>query len=79
MVPVVKTVGKTQTDPGLPILRSHFQQFDGAGNLLGVAPVNKTDEGADTGGLILQCPKAPCPTTTQELQGFQGVQGKPTP
>ncbi len=79
MVPVVKTVGKTQTDPGLPLLRSHFQQFDGAGNLLGVAPNNKTDEGADTGGLILLCTSKACPTTTQELQGFQGAQGKPTP
>lgn len=79
MIPAAKTVGATTTDPGLTLLlRSHFQQIDGAGNLLGVAPVNKTDEGADTGGLILQCPTtATCPTTTQDLQGFQGVQVKP--
>lgn len=78
MIPAVKTIGTSKTDPGLTLLRSHFQQFDGAGNLLGVAPVNKTDEGADTGGLILLCPTATtCPTTTQELQGFQGVQIRP--
>ncbi|HSZ62031.1 MAG TPA: hypothetical protein VK828_09540 [Terriglobales bacterium] len=78
MVPAVKTVGTSETDPGLTLLRSHFQQFDGAGTLLGVAPVNKTDEGADTGGLILLCPTSlTCPTTTQDLAGFQGVQVKP--
>lgn len=77
-VPAVKTVGVSETDPGLTFVRSHLQQHDGAGTLIGAAPVNKTDVGGDAGGLILRCPTATtCPTTTQELQGFQGQQGRP--
>jgi len=77
-VPAVKTVGASETDPGLLIVRSHLQQYDGAGTLIGAAPVNKTDVGGDAGGLIINCVSLlTCPTTTQELQGFQGEQGRP--
>lgn len=79
-VPAVKTVGATETDPGLTILRSHLQQYDGAGTLIGLAPDNgeiggSTEKGGDAGGLILVCKSATsCPTTTGELAGFQGQQ-----
>ncbi len=78
MVPAVKTVGTSATDPGLLLLRSHFQQYDGAGNTIGAAPANRTDVGGDAGGYIYTCATlATCPTTTQELQGFQGIQARP--
>lgn len=80
-VPAVKTVGKTQTDPGLLVWRSHYQEFDGAGTNLGGAPVNcgKTEAGGDGGGTILPFILAKtCPTTpTQEVQGNQGPQVRP--
>ncbi len=74
-IPAVKTVGKTQTDPGLQILRSHYQEYDGAGNLLGAAPVNKpkTQKGGDGGGTILPLDS----TSTQLVQGNQGSQVRP--
>jgi hypothetical protein len=62
--------GTTTLDPGLLIVRSHYQQYDGAGTLIGAAPVNKTDVGGDMGGDILVCPTATtCPTTTQSVNG----------
>ncbi|MGA7686006.1 MAG: hypothetical protein WCC32_08670 [Terriglobales bacterium] len=79
-VPAVKTVGKTQTDPGLLLVRSHSQQYDGSGALIGAAPVNHgtTEKGGDAGGLILPCATtADCSKTTQLLQGIQGVQVRP--
>lgn len=79
-VPAVKTVGKTQTDPGLLIVRSHYQEYDGAGTLIGAAPVNaeKTEKGGDGGGLILPCATtAACSKTTQLVQGDQGLQVRP--
>lgn len=81
-VPAVKTVGKTATDPGLSLVRSHLQQIDGAGNLIGAAPVNgqiggATEKGGDAGGLIIVCKTATtCPTTTEQLQGYQGQQAR---
>lgn len=50
--PVVKVTGTS--DPGLLYLRSHYQQYDGAGNLLGAAPVNTgtKEAGGDMGGCI---------------------------
>jgi hypothetical protein len=50
--PVVKVTGTS--DPGLLYLRSHYQQYDGAGNLLGAAPVNSgtSEKGGDMGGCI---------------------------
>lgn len=74
-VPAVKTVGKTQTDPGLELVRSHYQEYDGAGTLLGAAPVNaaKTEKGGDAGGTILPLAS----TTTQRVEGNQGLQVRP--
>lgn len=78
-VPATKTVGTTTTDPGLTLVRSHYQQYDGADTLLGAAPVNSgtTEAGGDAGGIILTCPTATtCPKTTQQVQGNQGLQGR---
>ncbi len=80
MVPAVKTVGTSATDPGLLLVRSHFQQYDGSGVTIGAAPVNKptAEKGGDAGGYVYVCPTATtCPTTTQELQGTQGIQARP--
>ncbi len=79
-VPAVKTVGKTQTDPGLLILRSHYQEYDGAGNLLGATPVDSgtKEAGGEGGGTILPCATvATCSKTTQQVQGNQGLQVRP--
>ena len=79
-VPAVKTIGATQTDPGLLLVRSHFQQYDGSGALIGAAPVNSgtAEKGGDAGGLILPCATAAaCSKTLQQLQGFQGLQVRP--
>ena len=74
-IPAVKTVGATTTDPGLTILRSHYQQYDGAGTPIGAAPSNSTkaEKGGDVGGLILPVGS----TTTQQVQGNQGLQVRP--
>lgn len=58
-VPFVAATGSTGTDPGLTILRSHYQQWDGAGNALGPAPSNSksADKGGDMGGCILASSK----------------------
>jgi hypothetical protein len=58
-IPVKKTIAGGITDPGLLYLRSHYQQYDGAGTFLGVAPVNKgtTEAGGDMGGCILPVAK----------------------
>ena len=79
-VPAVKTVGATQTDPGLLLVRSHYQQEDGAGTFIGAVPVNKpgADTGGDMGGAILPCPTTTtCATTTQQVNGNQGLQVRP--
>ena len=79
-VPAVKTVGKTQTDPGLLLLRSHYQQYDGAGTLIGAVPLNSgtKEAGGEAGGAILPCAtSATCPKTTQHVQGNQGLQVRP--
>lgn len=80
-IPATKTVGKTQTDPGLLLVRSHYQQYDGNGNNLGDAAINcgKTEAGGDMGGIILPFIAAKtCPTTpTQHVQGNQGLQVRP--
>ncbi len=80
-VPAVKTVGVTQTDPGLLIVRSHYQEYDGAGTLIGAAPVNEpgtTEKGGDAGGVILPCATAAtCSKTTQQVEGNQGLQVRP--
>jgi hypothetical protein len=79
-VPAVKTVGVTQTDPGLELVRSHYQQYDGAGTFLGAAPVNSGtgEKGGDAGGTILPCASTTtCSKTTQQVQGNQGLQVRP--
>jgi hypothetical protein len=79
-VPAVKTVGATTTDPGLLVLRSHYQEYDGAHTLIGAAPVNSGtgEAGGDGGGLILPCATAAtCSKTTQQVQGNQGLQVRP--
>jgi hypothetical protein len=48
--------GYAITDKGLLLLRSHYQQYDGAGVKIGVAPVNQpatSEKGGDMGGLII--------------------------
>ena len=57
-VPVVVIAANTTTgfpgDPGLQLLRSHYQQVDNAGALLGKAPVNDSTTG-DLGGDVAGC------------------------
>ena len=64
-VPATKTIAGGITDPGLVYLRSHYQQYDGSGALIGAAPVNKglNEAGGDMGGCILPVAK----TTTQSV------------
>lgn len=79
-VPFVKTVAGGITDPGLLLVRSHYQEYDGAGNLIGAVPVNSgtTEAGGDTGGEILSCPTTTtCAKVTQNVQGNQGLQLRP--
>jgi hypothetical protein len=79
-VPATKTLAGGITDPGLTLVRSHYQQYDGAGTLLGAAPINSgtTEAGGDMGGILLACPTATtCPKTTQHVQGNQGLQVRP--
>ncbi len=79
-VPAVKTIGTTQTDPGLLLVRSHYQQEDGNGTLIGAVPVNKptADAGGDMGGTILPCATATtCSTTTQDVNSNGGLQVRP--
>lgn len=56
-VPAKKTaVAGYPTDPGLTYLHSHYQQYDGAGDVIGAAPVNSgtTEAGGEVGGFILK-------------------------
>jgi hypothetical protein len=68
-VPAAKITSGGITDPGLTIQRSHYQQYDGAGDLLGVAPVNgpsAKEKGGDMGGFIVPVTGKGA-TTTQEV------------
>lgn len=79
-VPFVKTTAGGITDPGLLLVRSHYQQYDGGGTLIGATPVNSgtKEAGGDFGGTILLCPTSKtCPTTTQTVQAEQGLQVRP--
>jgi len=68
-IPALKTTasinGKNFTDPGLLLVRSHYQQVDGTGSTdIGGAPANKTGEkGGDMGGCIL----SPATNTATQL------------
>ncbi len=59
------TVSGYPTDPGLVYLHSHYQQYDGGGNLIGAAPVNSgtKEAGGEMGGCILKTSKK----TTQSV------------
>jgi hypothetical protein len=79
-VPVTKTTAGGIADPGLLLVRSHYQEYDGAGTLIGAAPINSgtTEAGGDAGGQILTCATlTTCPKTTQLVQGNQGLQVRP--
>jgi hypothetical protein len=67
-IPATKTTAGGITDPGLKIQRSHYQQYDGAGNFLGAAPVNAVakEAGGDMGGCIV-------PTTGHDASETQSV------
>jgi hypothetical protein len=66
-VPVVVVAANTSTgfpgDPGLQLLRSHYQQVDNAGAQLGKAPVNDSATG-DVGGDVAGCIEHFLPGTT---------------
>src|SRR5580698_232226 len=67
-VPATAVAGTT--DLGLKLLRSHYQQKDGNGTLLGPAPANTpTELGGDMGGSIL--PTTIGVTTAQQLALIQ--------
>jgi hypothetical protein len=55
-------------DLGLTYLHSHYQQYDGAGKLIGAVPVNKgtTEAGGEVGGCILKT-TGKTATTTQSV------------
>jgi len=60
-------------DPGLTILHSHYQQYDGAGHLIGAAPVNTTakEAGGEVGGCIEK-------TTGKTAKIIQSVNDSPS-
>lgn len=66
-VPIVAVAANSSTgfkgDPGLQLLRSHYQQVDNAGNLIGGAPVNDASTG-DVGGDEHGCVEHFTPGTT---------------
>jgi hypothetical protein len=79
-IPATKTTAAGITDPGLELVRAHYQQYDGGGTLLGAAPVNcgTTEAGGDMGGVIIPFVSAKCVATpTQQVQGNQGLQVRP--
>lgn len=59
------------TDLGIKLLRSHYQQKDGAGTLLGSAPVNSPEKGGDMGGYII--PTVIGVTTFQQTELIQNA------
>ncbi len=74
-VPFAKTTAGGVSDPGLLLVDSHYQQYDGAGNLIGAAPVNSgtSEAGGDVGGTVLSSTSK----VTQQVQGVQGLQVRP--
>jgi len=70
-IPAVSTKVGTFTDPGLTLVRSHYQQVDGSGTTkIGGAPHNTggTEAGGDMGGCILGSKS----TSTQLIQQDPG-------
>jgi len=79
-IPATKTVAAGITDPGLQLVRAHYQQYDGGGTLLGAAPVNcsTTEAGGDMGGIIIPYVSGKCEAAPiQQVQGNQGLQVRP--
>jgi len=69
-VPAAVVAGTT--DLGLKLLRSHYQQKDGAGTLLGSGPVgNSPEKGGDMGGQII--PTLIGVTTEKQIQLMQNA------
>jgi hypothetical protein len=60
-------------DLGIKYIRSHYQQYDGAGNLIGAAPFNTgaKEDGGDMGGCIL-------PSTGKKSTTTQSVNDAPS-
>ena len=75
-VPAKKTIAGGITDPGLVYLRSHYQQYDGSGTLIGAVPVDKgtTEAGGDMGGCILPVAKS---TTESVNADFPACKTRP--
>ncbi|MFZ0684037.1 MAG: hypothetical protein WAM89_00710 [Terriglobales bacterium] len=74
-VPFLKVAGCGFADPGLQYLRSHYQQYDGAGTFIGGAAVNfgAGEAGGDMAGEIRPIGSS----VTQHVQGNQGLQIRP--
>jgi hypothetical protein len=72
-IPVAPVIAKPSAvppvppDPGLSLLRAHYQQIDNGGHHLGGAPVNDSTSafGPDTGGDVGGCIEHALPATTQ--------------
>jgi len=67
-------------DPGLLLLHSHYQQYDGAGNLVGAAPVNSgtKEAGGELGGCIEKITGKQS-TITQSVNGPATCETRPNP
>ncbi len=68
-----KNSAKNIVDPGLAIVRSHYQQYDGAGTKIGTPAVNSgtKEAGGDMGGQILPL------VLTQQVQSGDGFTIRP--
>ncbi len=79
-IPATKTTAGGITDPGLTIQRSHYQQYDGAGNFLGAAPVNAVakEAGGDMGGFIVPVSGKGAKTTQEVNADFPSSATRPT-
>jgi hypothetical protein len=67
-------------DPGMPLLRSHYVQKDGAGVTIGCATAHNsgsTECGGDMGGRILSSSATTQKSITQNVQGTNGFQVRP--
>ena len=63
-------------DPGLQLLRSHYQQVDNAGTAIGPSPINDStngDAGADLGGCILHAVPGTTSNAVKETDSVTGL------
>ena len=79
-VPVISIAANTSTgavaDPGLQLLRSHYQEIDGNGVKIGIAPVNDSsagDKGGDVAGCILHATAGTTSTAIGETDSTTGL------